>query len=521
MEKANFSSIASLVGKDNSNQENLELPQENHEEPPKDLSFIKENEYYTGSNGTYRVGERFGKGGYGMVYHGTKVQTNEKVAIKIVPFKRWSDSQMKFVFDGFKGEDPLEHKRLVQVQTVKGVIKLLDFFQLKEGSVYIMQLPENCQTLLKYISDKHPMTEFDARNIFNQILQTLSDCHSKGVFHRDVKLENILVDKYDKVYLIDFGLALKVNEDGYSSREFAGTWTYFPPEKYNAEKYHPETATVWSVGIVLFEMLFNCKSPFNFQLPFTDSVFNIDQICNASVKFPSDLSRSLACQDLITKLLIKNPSQRYKFADALAHSWNKPAWNSGEILKIQSQKRTYSSLFANNAQEQIKLGSDGRSAGPDSKKQRYSQPPSSYTYNQTPTNNQAPKEYSQSYATPTYDHTTVYQPQASNIQALQAQYAQQVLNAQQAMFAQYYLRALQDLEHNQAPVAVATAHGWGARGAHAPPDFGRSENSNHSAGTPQYNSPPKIFRPSSIPAAPVVADLDLQSPPSIVRPWAL
>ena len=139
MEKPNFSS---LVGKNNSDQENLEIPhenleqhqetiekpQENIEEHKIDLSFINQNDEFIGSNGTYKVGERFGQGGYGMVYHGTKVQTNEKVAIKIVPFKRFSTSQKKFVYDGFKGEDPLEHQRLLEVQEVNGVIKLFDFF---------------------------------------------------------------------------------------------------------------------------------------------------------------------------------------------------------------------------------------------------------------------------------------------------------------------------------------------------------------------------------------------------------
>ena len=489
MEKPNFSSIASLVGKDNSDQENLEVPQENLEEPQKDLSFIKQNEHYIGSNGIYKVGERFGKGGYGMVYHGTNIQTNEKVAIKIVPFKRWSESQKRTIRDGSKGEDPLEHQRLLQVQTVTGVIKLLDFFQLEEGSVYIMQLPDNCRTLLKYISDKHPVTELDARNIINQLLQTLSGCHSKGVFHRDVKLENILIDKYGKVYLIDFGLAMLVNEDGYSSRDFWGTWTYFPPEAYNAEKYHAETATIWSVGIVLFEMLFDGKSPFNFQLPFTDSVFNRDQICNANVRFPSGFSRSPVCQDLITKLLIKNPSQRIKFADALAHSWNKPAWNIGEILKIQSQKRTYSKAFANNAQEQITLGSDGRSAGPDSKKQNYLQESQSSQQENSPPPS-------------SYDHTTVYQP--TNIQALQPLYSPHALyaQAQHAAYARHALYAQAQHAFN-ARHALYTGHALYLQALQATGYYQAQG----------YSQPPA--------PAPAVTNLVLQSPPTISHPWAL
>ena len=518
MEKPNFST---LVGKDNSDQVNHELPLENLEEPKIDLSFIKQNKCYIGSNGIYKVGKRFGQGGYGMVYRGTNIQTNEKVAIKIVPFKRFSTSQKKFVYDGFKGEDPLEHQRLLEVQEVNGVIKLFDFFQLPEGSVYIMQMPENCRTLLEYIRVKHPLTEIKVQDIFSQILQILIDCHSKGVFHRDVKPENLLIDGNGKIFLIDFGLALPVNEEGYSSREFAGTWIYFPPEKYNAEKYHAETATLWSVGIVLFEMLFN-DLPFNFELSLngalTDSMFNRNQICCAHVKFRG-LSRSLACQDLITKLLAKNPSQRFKFADALAHSWNQPAWNSGRILKFQSQKRTYSESFANNAQAQIELGSDGRSAGPDSKKYKYSPSPSSYTYNQTTTNIQAlqgfsaQQEYSQSYASSTYDHTTVHQPQATNIQALRAQLAPHAVYSQ-ALYAEAHQALYAEARQALYAEAQQTLYAGARQAAYAEyQHYLRAVQATRYYQAQEYSQ--------ALAPAPAVTNLDLQSPPTFSRLWAL
>ena len=472
----------------------------NHEEPKKDLSFIKQNKCYIGSNGIYKVGKRFGQGGYGMVYRGTNIQTNEKVAIKIVPFKRFSTSQKKFVFDGFKGEDPLEHQRLLEVQEVNGVIKLFDFFQLPEGSVYILQMPENCRTILEYIRDKHPLTEIKVQDIFSQILQILIDCHSKGVFHRDVKPENLLIDGNGKIFLIDFGLALPVNEEGYSSREFAGTWIFFPPEKYNAEKYHAETATLWSVGIVLFEMLFN-DLPFNFELSLngalTDSMFNRNQICCAHVKFRG-LSRSLACQDLITKLLAKNPSQRFKFADALAHSWNQPAWNSGRILKFQSQKRTYSESFANNAQAHFELGSDGRSAGPDSKKQNYLQESQSSQQENSPPPS-------------SYDHTTVYQP--TNIQALQALYSPHTFYAENALDAQ-----AQHASYDRHALYAQAQHAFNARHAlytrHALYLQALQATGYYQAPVAQgYSQPPA--------PAPTVANLALQSPLTISRPWAL
>jgi serine/threonine protein kinase len=425
-------------------QENLEQPQENLEQPKKDLSFIKENEYYTGSNGIYRVGKRLGQGGYGMVHHGTNVQTNSPVAIKTVPFKRWSESQNKFVFASFdEQKNPLEHRLLSKVQKVKGVITLLDFFQLKEGSVYVMELPDQCRTLLQYIDEKHQMTEFEALQIYHQIIQILYECHLEGVFHRDVKLENILVDGNGKVYLIDFGLALIVNKEGYSSSDFGGTWTYMPPEAYNSKKYHPETATVWSVGIVLFEMLFNIL-PFSMSASPIPTSLDIDQICNADVQFPS--CRSVMVMDLIKKCLIKDPSQRFKLADALNHSWN-----SCEELKITSKKRTYFDSFAKIPQETIDLGSHG--SGHYSKKQKYLQ--GSLSSQQESFSSQKESLTSQQESLSLSPQQEFYQPPETPVDDLQAHHALQALQDYQTLQAFQALQAYQNLQALQASAAVA------------------------------------------------------------------
>jgi proto-oncogene serine/threonine-protein kinase Pim-2 len=199
---------------------------------------------------TYKLGKLLGQGGFGSVYAGICTQFESNVAIKRVSKKRFSKSQNKYVFD--EEIVPLEYKLLSKVQSVKGVIHLHDFYQLQDENIYVMEKPNQCNDLKDYIRDNHPLSEKLARKLFDKIV---NGCHQNGVFHRDIKSDNFLVDANNTVYLIDFGCGLLVTEEGYSSDEFWGTDQYIPPEVFNRRTYHAEPATVWSLGILLYEIL--------------------------------------------------------------------------------------------------------------------------------------------------------------------------------------------------------------------------------------------------------------------------
>ena len=101
---------------------------------------------------------------------------------------------------------PLELKLLHSVQNVDGVIKLLDFYERPDSFIYVMERPASSKDLFDLITEKGVLEEQLARNFFRQVVETILACHSKGIVHRDIKDENLIVDlKTGKLKLIDFG----------------------------------------------------------------------------------------------------------------------------------------------------------------------------------------------------------------------------------------------------------------------------------------------------------------------------
>ena len=179
---------------------------------------------------------------------------------------------------------PLELKLLHSVQGVEGVIKLLDFYERSDSFIYVMERPSDCKDMFDFITEKKVIKEDLARNFFRQIVETVLACHSKGVIHRDIKDENMT----GKMKLIDFGSGAVFKEDAYT--DFDGTRVYAPPEWILHGSYFGGSATVWSLGVLLYDMV--CGD-----IPWEKD----HQICNATLLFNRKLSPE--CQDLIRRCL--------------------------------------------------------------------------------------------------------------------------------------------------------------------------------------------------------------------------
>jgi len=251
----------------------------------------------------YKVGHVLGKGGFGTVYAGIRVRDGAKVAIKhvaLLKIKEW----------GYIGDSrvPLEICLMKRLQGEPGVVQLLDYFQRQDSYILVMERPDNCKDLFDFITEKKVLEEKLARNFFIQIVQTILACHGKGVLHRDIKDENLLVDlKTFQLKLIDFGSGAYYRDTVYT--DFDGTRVYAPPEWIENGRYEGEGATVWSLGILLYDML--CGD-----IPFeTDQ-----QICRAQLRFRN--SRISECaRDLIHHCLQVEARKRASLASILQHPW--------------------------------------------------------------------------------------------------------------------------------------------------------------------------------------------------------
>jgi len=163
-----------------------------------------------------------------------------------------------------------------------------------------------------------PYPERDARKMFKQILKAVRYCHDHDVVHRDIKLENILYDNNGKATLIDFGLCDLVKR-GNQSERFCGSIDYVAPEVLGKKTYNGFQADVFSLGVVLYTLLFA-----EFPYVAADRVNAIKKKTEIPKPHFSETKMkqwkvSLNAKDLISKMLKTNPSERITLEEVRKH----------------------------------------------------------------------------------------------------------------------------------------------------------------------------------------------------------
>ncbi|KAM8982693.1 serine/threonine-protein kinase pim-1-like [Ara ararauna] len=199
----------------------------------------------------YRAGALLGKGGFGSVYSGVRLADNTPVAMKRVARERISSW----------GERPSGTRIPMEIAMLKkvcsgcsAIIQLLDWFELPHSFVLVLECPQPSQDLSEFIRRRRFLPEDLARGIFFQVLVAVRHCHSCGVLHRDIKPKNIILNlATGEVKLIDFGCSTLLTNTVYT--KFSGTPLYYPPEWFNYHCYLGRPAAIWSLGVLLYEMV--------------------------------------------------------------------------------------------------------------------------------------------------------------------------------------------------------------------------------------------------------------------------
>ena len=185
-----------------------------------------------------------------------------------------------------------------------------------EVQVFIVMEMANGGNLCDYIAKKKYLQEYVVRRLFSEITSALKYLHSKLIYHRDLKSENVLLDGNVRAKLADFGFSRKTNSSKQKLETYCGSLLFAAPEIVRNKPYEGATSDVWSFGVILYSMLIGA-------LPFSE-----EEICQIDVDNISELLRfprwprvSPVAENLIRLLLVYIPEARLKLSEIGEYEW--------------------------------------------------------------------------------------------------------------------------------------------------------------------------------------------------------
>ena len=252
----------------------------------------------------YKMIKLLGKGSYGEVKLAIDKITLKKYAIKIYPKKALEDPKKKSNIEN-------EIAILKQLDNIN-IMKLYEVIKTDKFQYLIMEYIDGISLLDIIKKEKdHYLEEKRALKIFKQIIQAIDYCQSKNICHRDIKLENILTVKNDVIKLIDFGFAVMTNKETYQTL-LCGSPSYMAPEIVKKEKYIAQYSDIWSLGVLLYSMLYG---RFPFKGKTQKELF--ENIKKGEVVFPDDIKINEKIISLIKKIFVVSPIQRPSLKEIL------------------------------------------------------------------------------------------------------------------------------------------------------------------------------------------------------------
>ncbi|MDO4912362.1 MAG: Stk1 family PASTA domain-containing Ser/Thr kinase [Lactobacillus sp.] len=254
----------------------------------------------------YRILETLGEGGMANVYLAEDIILKQKVAVKMLRLDLARDIH---TVERFKREalatSELSHPNIVSV---------LDVNVETDGQPYMVMEYVSGPDLKTYIMTHNPIPLTETIEIMDQILSAMSLAHRRGVIHRDLKPQNILMDNRGKIKIADFGIAVALNQSSVTqTNSIIGSVHYMSPEQTRGGMATKQS-DIYSLGVILYELLTG-------QVPFSGESAMAVALKHAQEKVPTIRKNhpeiTQALENVVLKAMSKNPANRYATIDEM------------------------------------------------------------------------------------------------------------------------------------------------------------------------------------------------------------
>lgn len=268
--------------------------------------------------GKYELGKTIGTGSFSKVKIGKDVETGMECAIKIIDVEQLAREHL---------EDQLKREIVsMKVLQHENIVELRDVIRTVNHIYLILELLTGGELFTRLTEEKR-FTEEVARSYFQQLVAGVMYCHGLGIAHRDLKPENLLLSADGVLKISDFGLSnlQRASQSGTNMLQtVCGTPNYVAPEVLKEQGYDGLIADIWSCGVILFVMLAG-------YLPFDDENMNALFVKIERGDYRMARHFSDGAKDLVSKMLVTDPTKRITLKEVTEHSWFTPGWDPSKL----------------------------------------------------------------------------------------------------------------------------------------------------------------------------------------------